>query len=459
MPAVRLPVRHRVRPLTSAVQAALPQSPHILANDPRVENRLIETLKFHSRRSKKHPRKKIEQLKGSLDCFGFNGVIGIKQDGTIVTGHACVIAAKELGHTHIRTLCIDHLTECELRAFMVAHNKLSEGSEVDLEMLKVELLETAEVVDYDFSILGFDDAEVDIILHGDDETAAAEDVADEGLPALRKDPVTRVGDLWGLNLSRFLCGDALDPASYARLMGEERAHLIITDPPYNCKVQGHVSGLGRNKHREFAMASGEMTSSQFTAFLTGAFTPLAAYSVEGSLHYVFMDHRQMLEILTAGAAVYDSRLNLLVWKKTNGSMGSFYRSQHELIFLFKKGTAPHINNVQLGANGRYRTNILEYAGANTFRAGRDEELANHPTPKPVPLVADLIRDASNINDWVLDCFAGGGTIFIAAEKTHRRAAGIELDALYADLAIERWQKFTGKKAILPDRSNLRRSGR
>ena len=246
----------------------------------------------------------------------------IDQTNTIIAGHACVIAAKELGHTHIRTLRIEHLNERELRAFMLAHNKLSEGSEVDLETLKVELLETAEVVDYDFSVLGFDDAEVDVILHGDDASASSDDVEKEGaLPKLRSVAVTRVGDLWGLDLSRFLCGDALDPASYARLMGEERARLIITDPPYNCKVQGHVSGLGRNKHREFAMASGEMTLAAVYGVSHTGFTPLAAYSVDGSLHYVFMDHRQMLEILTAGDAVYDSRLNLLVWKKTNGLDG------------------------------------------------------------------------------------------------------------------------------------------
>jgi len=209
MPAVRFPARHRVRPVTSAVQAALPQSQlRTFASDPRIEDRPIAELKFHSRRTKKHSREKIERMKSSLDRFGFNGVIGIKQDGTIVTGHACVIAARELGHTHIRTLCIDHLNDLELRAFMLAHNKLSEGSEVDLETLKVELLETAEVVDYDFSVLGFDDAEVDVVLHGDDETASADDAGNEALPALRKLAVTRLGDLWGLDLSRFLCGDA-----------------------------------------------------------------------------------------------------------------------------------------------------------------------------------------------------------------------------------------------------------
>ena len=426
MPAVRTSVRHRVRPLTSAVQAALPQSqsqPRILANDPRVEYRPIGDLKSHPRQTKKHSRQKIERLKASISKFGFNSIIGIDQAGTIVTGHACVIAAKELGHTHIRALCIDHLNELELRAFMLAHNKLSEGSEVDLETLKVELLETAEVVEYDFSVLGFDAAEVDVILHGDDETASADDAENEALPALRTVAVTRVGDLWGVGAGRFLCGDALDPASYARLMGEERAHVIILDPPYNCKVQGHVSGQGRHQHREFAMASGEMTPAVHR--LSQTLHPPRHALRRRLAHYLFMDHRHMGEILTAGDAVYDSRLNLLVWKKTAGGMGSFYRSQHELIFLYKNGREPHINNVRLAPTG--------VTGPMSSRS-----LARIPSvpvatknwpgihPKPVKFIADLIRDASKLNDWVLDSFVGGGTVFIAAEQTHRRAVGIEI---------------------------------
>jgi hypothetical protein len=236
--------------------------------------------------------------------------------------------------------------------------------------------------------------------------------------------------------------------SYGRLLGTTKARLVVTDPPFNVRVDGHVSGLGRIKHREFAMASGEMSSPQFADFLASVFANLAAHSADGSLHYHFIDHRHIDEMVVAGARAYDERKNVLVWVKNNGGMGSLYRSQHELLFLYKHGSAPHVNNINLGVNGRYRTNVLEYAGANTFRSGRDEELARHPTPKPVALIADLIRDASNIGDWILDCFAGGGTILIAAEKTRRRAAAMEIDPLYCDLAVERWQQFTGKEAVL-----------
>jgi DNA modification methylase len=345
-------------------------------------------------------------------------------------------------------ICLDHLSEQQIREFMLADNKLAEGSEWDLDVLRVELSELAVDLDYNFELIGFDDVEVDVILHGDDQTPEiTESDSEDVLPALRKRPVTCAADLWQLGAGRLICGDARDALVYERLLGSERVQLVVTDSPYNVRVSD-ISGLGRHQHREFAMASGEMTPAEFTEFLSTVFTHLATYSVDGSLHYLFMDHRHMGEILTAGDAVYDSRLNLLVWEKTAGAMGSFYRSQHELIFLYKKGKKPHINNVQLGANGRYRTNVIEVAGANTFRAGRDEELARHPTSKPTKLIADLIRDASRLNDWVLDSFVGGGTVFIAAEQTHRRAAGCEIDPLYCDLTIERWQKFTGQSAIL-----------
>ena len=223
--------------------------------------------------------------------------------------------------------------------------------------------------------------------------------------------------------------------------------MVFTDPPYNVPIDGHVSGLGSVKHREFAMASGEMSETEFTKFLTDVLGNLAKFSADGAIHYVCMDWAHLRELLNAGHAVYDELKNICVWAKTNGGMGSLYRSQHEMVAVFKSGTAPHINNVELGRHGRYRTNVWTYAGMNTFGAERDEALAMHPTVKPVALVEDAVLDCSDRNGVVVDAFLGSGTTLIAAESAGRRCFGLELDPEYVDLIIRRWQKMTGESAV------------
>ncbi len=260
--------------------------------------------------------------------------------------------------------------------------------------------------------------------------------------------VTRLGDLWQLGKHRLICGDARDPTVYARLLAGATAQMIFTDPPYNVRVNGHVSGLGKVRHDEFAMASGEMSEAEFEAFLVDVLKNLAAVSADGSIHYVCMDWRHMRELLAAGHAAYEELKNLIVWNKDNGGMGSFYRSKHELIFAFKKGKAAHINNFGLGETGRYRTNVWDYGGINSFRADRDVELAMHPTVKPVALVADAIKDCSKRNGVILDAFSGSGTTIMAAEETGRRGYAIELDPHYVDVAVRRWETATGGEACL-----------
>jgi hypothetical protein len=438
--------RHRSRPTPLPPLTSLATA--LALRNVSIEVLPLVALKRSREAARKHPQKQLTQIAASIREYGFNTPVAIDGTDTIIAGHARVAAAKLAGLKEIPTVRLSHLSPSQVRAYALADNKLAEGATWDDDMLKVVLTDLcASNVDFDVEAIGFDPVEVDVIIHGTDDTAP-EDQCDEVLPQIRKVAVSRSGDVWRLDRHMFACADALDATSYALVLGDAKATLIISDAPYNVPIQRHVSGLGRHQHREFAMASGEMTPAEFTAFLRTVFGHLAAHSVDGSLHYLFMDHRHMDEILAAGGATYKERKNLLVWKKTNASMGSQYRSQHELIFLYKHGSAPHINNIQLGSNGRYRTNVLEYAGANVFRAERDEELERHPTPKPVTMIEDLIRDSSHINDWVLDCFVGGGTIFIAAEKTHRRAAGIEIDPLYSDLSIERWQALTGKSAVL-----------
>jgi DNA modification methylase len=261
-------------------------------------------------------------------------------------------------------------------------------------------------------------------------------------------PVSKIGDLWHLDRNRLLCGSALDSAAFAVLMGEERAAIVFTDPPYNVPINGHASGLGAIHHRPFPMASGEMDQGEYTAFLARACRNLATFSFDGSIHFVCMDWRHLDELLAAGRDAYGELINLCVWTKDNGGMGSLYRSQHELVFVFKHGRSGHRNNVQLGQFGRNRSNVWRYPGANSFaRCGEEGNLlALHPTVKPVAMVADAILDCSARGEIVLDAFLGSGTTVIAAERTGRRCYGLELDPAYVDTIIRRWQTLTGGSA-------------
>jgi DNA modification methylase len=314
-------------------------------------------------------------------------------------------------------------------------------------MLAIELQGLIEL-DFSIELAGFDTAEVDLVLDAQAEANAPDRDLDDEVPPITEpgNAVTCTGDLWQLGQHCLLCADATDGSSYDRLLGDDRATMIFTDPPYNVPIEGHVSGLGKTHHREFAMASGEMTPDQFRGFLEAVFGHMAAHSMDGAIHFICMDWRHMGETLAAGEAVYSDLKNLCVWAKSNGGMGTFYRSRHELIFVFKNGTTPHINNFELGQTGRYRTNVWEYAGVNSFGPDRDASLAMHPTVKPVALVADAIKDCSRRRQIVLDPFAGSGTTLIAAEKSGRRARVLELDPLYCDTIIRRWQSFTGKRA-------------
>ena len=367
-----------------------------------------------------------------------------------IAGHGRVEAAKLLGIERVPTLRLSHLTEAQRRAYVIADNKLAQNAGWDRDVLAIELQALIDV-EFDIELTGFSLAEVDILLDDAKESSpAAPAEAEDEVPPLpdQNSAVTRLGDVWLLGRHRLICGDSRNAETVSTLMGDERADQIFTDPPYNVPIEGHVSGLGQTRHREFAMGAGEMSSEAFTAFLRETLGNAAATSRDGAIAFVCMDWRHMGELLSAGQAVFSELKNLCVWNKTNGGMGSFYRSKHELVFVFKVGTAPHTNTFGLGDTGRYRTNVWDYAGINTFRAERDEELSMHPTVKPVALVADAIRDCSKRGETVLDPFGGSGTTLIAAEKTGRRARLIEFDPVYCDQIIQRFEKLTGKQARL-----------
>jgi DNA modification methylase len=412
--------------------------------------RQIEDLKPDPANPRRHSKKQIRRIADSIKTFGFNVPILTDYDGKIVVGHGRWLGCRLLGITEVPTLCLDHLTPAQARAFMIADNRLTEIATWDDRLLAQQFKELSLLgLDFNIEVTGFDMGEIDLrIASLDDVSDPADDPADALPEFTTQPPVSKIEDLWVLGRHRLLCGSALDGAAFAALMGLERASTAITDPPYNVRIDGHASGLGVVHHRPFPMASGEMDSAEFTAFLAKAFHNLAAFSVEGSLHYIFMDWRHTEELLTAGRDVYGELKNLCVWVKDNAGMGSLYRSQHELVFVFKHGRQAHRNNVQLGQFGRNRSNVWHYPGANSFaRCGEEGNLsALHPTVKPVAMVADAMLDCSARGDIVLDAFLGSGTTVIAAERTGRRCYGMELDPGYVDTIVRRWQALTGGSA-------------
>jgi len=401
--------------------------------------------------ARRHPQKQIAMLAASIRAFGFIGPVVIKEDNSLLAGHARLEAARAVGLERVPCVKASHLSEAQARAYMLADNRMAELAEWDDKSVAAELrfLESYGI-DFSIELTGFTTAEIDFRLEQDDGSPGKPDPADDFDPAPAAFPVTKPGDLWALGESRLLCDDALKPDSYVRLLGEAKADMAFTDPPYNVRIDGNVSGLGKVKHREFAMASGEMSRKDYTGFLTSACQNLATFTKPGSVHFVCMDWRHLAEMQEAGERAFSELLNLCVWNKTNAGMGSLYRSKHELVFVWKSGTAPHINNVQLGRHGRHRTNVWDYAGANSFGRDRSAALGMHPTVKPVALVADAIRDCSKRGGLVLDPFAGSGTTILAAERARRRAAAIEIDPGYVDTAIRRWQALSGKQAFQPE---------
>jgi DNA modification methylase len=407
-----------------------------------IEYRDPKLLKPNPKNARKHSKRQRAQIAATIREYGFINPIITDSFGKVLAGHGRLEAALEIGLDLVPTINLGHLSKEQLRAYALADNKLAELSEWDRAILIEELGELSLVMNH-IELTGFSTCEVDLLLDKSDPDKV--DPADE-CPELKLDlpPVTKRGDIWTMGKHRLMCGDATNAQDYADLMNGQLAIIISTDAPYNLAV---ASLSVTKRHREFVQASGEMSPEQFTEFLKKVATLLKEHSVDGSIHYFFMDYRHLMEILTACQSVYSNIKQLAVWAKNNGGMGTFYRNQHELVLIYKNGSAPHINNFGLGETGRYRTNVWNYAGVNTFGRHRDEELAMHPTCKPVIMISDILRDCSNRNDIVLDPFMGSGTTIMAAEKTGRIAYGMDLDPHYIDVAVRRWQTYTGRDAV------------
>jgi len=407
-----------------------------------------DALRPATRNARTHSRKQLRQIADSIRRFGFTNPVLVDNQDMILAGHGRVAAAQLLGLAEIPVLCIGHLSPKERKAYALADNKIALNAGWDQELLALELQELIDL-DFDIELTGFSLAEVDFVLDTARESATSGEAGPiDHIPVMSGTPVARAGDLWHLGRHRLLCGDARDAEAYDTLLIGEQADIIFSDPPYNVPIDGNVCGLGSVRHREFAMGVGEMNPSQFTAFLTLTLGHMARHARSGAILFICMDWRHMRELCEAGLACDLALKNLVVWNKTNGGMGTFYRSKHELIFVFKQGDAPHINSFGLGETGRYRTNVWDYPGISSRSASRDDALAMHPTVKPVALVADALRDCSRRSDIVLDPFAGSGTTLIAAQQTGRIARTIEFDPLYCDTIIRRFEAVTGKQALL-----------
>ena len=404
----------------------------------------IDEFKPLGREVRKHPPAQIRKLAASIAQFGVVLPVLVDQHRRVVAGWAMVLAARRLELPELPAVTITDLSDAELLALKLALNRITEAASWDDQELALEFSDIMELEpDFAIEATGFEIGEIDRLqlstgLEEEDEVAAVD-------PAV--EAVTRPGDLWILGDHRVLCADAREPASYEQLLQGEKAQIVFTDPPYNVKIAGNVSGLGAVKHSDFAIASGEMSGAAFQDFLSRVFGLLSAYSEDGSVHFVCMDWRHQKEIILAGEEKYSEALNLCVWRKTNAGMGSLYRSHHELVFVFKSGTGPHINNVALGKHGRNRTNVWDYVGQNSLNGTQRSKLSLHPTVKPVAMVADALRDCSKPKGIVLDPFGGAGTTLIAAERTGRSARLTELEPRYVDCTIERWQRLTGGRAI------------
>jgi DNA modification methylase len=407
----------------------------------------LRRLRRNKRNSRTHSKKQIRQIANSIRRFGWTYPILTDENNIILAGHGRYDAALQLGLREVPVIILSGLSDAEKRALALADNRIATNAGWDRQLLAEELGELAKLLpecNLDLEITGFDAAEIDTLLG--DLVDPELDPADE-VPPPEKTATSKVGDLWELGLHKLLCGDAQSAADVRRLMAAEPATMVITDPPYNLPIK-QVQGRGRIKHGNFAQGAGEMSRAQFIDFLRTVLSLAAKHSVNGAIHFIFIDWRHIQELLAAGSAIYSELENLVVWVKTNAGQGSFYRSQHEFVFVYKSGDAQHLNNIELGRHGRNRSNVWTYPGVNTFRAGRLDDLAMHPTVKPVALIADAMRDCSRRGDIILDPFMGSGTTIVAAERVGRRAYGLEIDPHYVDVAVRRWQTYTKRDAIL-----------
>jgi DNA modification methylase len=417
----------------------------IIPNSRETQLRPINSVKPYDRQLRRHDRRKINKLKKLIGHFGQVAPIIIDTNQVIIDGTAVWLAMRELGSGDIATITVAGRSDSEIKALRLALNRLSIEAAWDNQHLRIEFEELLNL-SFDLELTAFDTAEIDHIFDVDLPQA---NLVEDGvqIPTVQAQAVSKLGDIWVCDDHRLGCGNAHDGDFVARVRDAVPVDVCFVDPPYNVPIAGFVSGKGRNQHREFVQGTGEMSPDEFTGFLAAALAVLQASSSPRALIYACMDWRHVHELLSAGRQRALELYNICVWAKTNAGMGSLYRNQHELICVFEAGTETPANNVELGRHGRNRSNLWTYRGFNAFGDQRDELLAAHPTVKPVTMVADALRDVTKRGGTVLDTFMGWGSTLIAAEETERRCFGTELDPLYVDVVIRRWQIHTCRDAV------------
>ena len=394
------------------------------------------------RNARTHSKRQIEQIAASIRAFGFTNPVLADPGGRLIAGHGRLLAAKAMALSEVPVIELAGLTEAQQKALRLADNKIALNAGWDIEILKLELADLSlPEFEMDLALTGFSSGEIDVVL------GESADPDDEVIPEVPVNPRTQVGDIWQLGEHRIGCGDGRDSEFLRAVVGHgETIDAAFLDPPYNVKINGHANAKGR--HREFAMASGEMKTDEFRSFLRETLSACERVSRGGAVHFVCMDWRHLDDVSAVGGEVYNTLLNICMWNKSNAGMGSLYRSKHEMVFVYRVGDAPHTNAVELGKHGRNRTNVWDYASVNSLRGSRREDLALHPTVKPVAMVADAICDVTRHGERVLDIFLGSGTSLIAAERVGRKFRGLDIDPAYVDVAIARWEQLTGGTAEL-----------
>lgn len=432
--------RRRKNATRTRIEARVSQRRNDLVPEQAIKLMPTAVLQPAPRRVRKKSLLQTERLIASILEYGFVGAI-LVQGQHVVDGHVRHAAMIGLGEELIPTIDVSHLDGAQVEALQISMNRIAETGEWDMPVLQ-EVLIDLDKAGFDLTVTGFSKQEADIILMDDegDEPEILPDMADI-------EPITQFGDMWLLGDHRLVCANSLDPVSYKGLLEGGLATAAFTDMPYNVKIEGNVSGLGKVKHGEFQMASGEMSPAEFDAFMATALGHIADHVIPGGVIFSCMDWRHDTDMVIAARSVGLNLLNKCIWDKGSGGMGGFYRSRYEVVAVFSSKTSPVINNIALGRHGKDRSNCWSYPGANVRGSSAAKALKDHPTPKNVEMVADAILDVTHRGDIVLDPFMGSGTTIMAAEKTGRRAFGIELEPRFVDLAVRRWEMATGKRAV------------
>lgn len=416
----------------------------------------VNSLTPHPDNPRVHSKAQIKQIANSIQSFGFKIPILVDRNHQIIAGHGRVEAAKLLNMAAVPAVVANDLTSIQSRALMIADNKLTENAQWDTQLLanNFQILNDLDL-NFDLDVTGFDYGEIEQLLILDEPALENQESLldiDASLPA-----VSQLGDIWQLGKHRIVCGNSLNSDSYKTLLGEQTAQLVFSDPPYNLP-SSTIGKVCEKQHGNFQFASGEMSQEAFIEFLTTVFSHCRDFSNDGSIHYHCMDWRHLQDIITAGLSTYDELKNICVWVKDRAGMGSFYRSQHEMVMVFKKGGATHQNHFKLGQNGRYRTNVWSYPAVRMVDdTGSDSQdaLSIHPTVKPVAMIMDALQDCSRQHENILDPFLGSGSTLIACEKTKRCCYGIEIEPKYINATIRRWQAMTGLDAVCLSRNKQR----